>query len=150
MDKKALRLIPGGKNFFPDAVSDAETETLDQLLQAYADKEYDSISLEFAAKLLGLARSKDDGFSTDGYVSILRAILSEHPTASGILIVRRNRNVANTTGALLSSDDWQLANSFPEVPVVTLYRVTGEKGWGRPRWVPNVRLPNDGIYYGLA
>ena len=150
LDKKALRLIPGGKNFFPDAVSDAETETLDQLLQAYADKEYDSISLEFAAKLLGLARSKDDGFSTDGYVSILRAILSEHPTASGILIVRRNRNVANTTGALLSSDDWQLANSFPEVPVVTLYRVTGEKGWGGPRWVPNVRLPNDGIYYGLT
>ena len=33
---------------------------------------------------------------------------------------------------------------------VTVYQVTGNKGWGgRPLWVPNIKLPGDIIYYDV-
>ena len=55
--------------------------------------------------------------------------MSEHPTGQGILIVRRERNVAQGTGALLSPNDWQLGGTFSDKVVLTMYQVTGTKGW---------------------
>ena len=78
----------------------------------------------------------DDDFRVTAFISILEMTLSEKPNAQGILIVRRNRDVAQGTGALLSPNDWAL--------------VTGKKGWGgQELWVPNIKLPNDLIYYDV-
>lgn len=68
----------------------------------------------------------------------------------GILIVRRGRDVAQGTGALLSPNDWQLGGSFPRKVVLTMYQVTGTKGWGgKPLWVPNIKLPDGAVYYDI-
>ena len=59
-------------------------------------------------------------------------------------------DVAQGTGALLSPNDWKLGSEFPSKLVLTMYQVTGGKGWGgRPLWVPNIKLPGDIIYYDV-
>ena len=89
----------------------------------------------------------DDDFRVTAFISILEMTLSEKPNAQGILIVRRNRDVAQGTGALLSPNDWALGGQYT---VLTMYKVTGKKGWGgQELWVPNIKLPNDLIYYDV-
>ena len=89
-------------------------------------------------------------FKLDAFQSILSAMLSENPAAQGVLIVRRGRDVAQGTGALLSPNDWKLGTSFPMHAVLTMYQVTGTKGWGgRPLWIPNIRLPDGLAYYDV-
>ena len=35
--------------------------------------------------------------------------------------------------------------------MLTLYKVTGDKGWqGKQVWVPNIKLPDDAVYYDIA
>jgi len=64
--------------------------------------------------------------------------------------VRRERDVAKGTGALLSPNDWALGGSFTDCVVLTMYKVTGRKGWnGRRLWVPNIKLPNNVVYYDV-
>lgn len=51
---------------------------------------------------------------------------------------------------MLSPNDWQLGMSITDHVVLTLYKVTGEKGWNnRQIWVPNIKLPTDGVYYDV-
>lgn len=79
-----------------------------------------------------------------------KGLLSENPTMQGILIVRRERNVAQGTGALLSPNDWQLGATFTDKVVLTMYQVTGTKGWGGKKlWVPNIKLPHGMVYYDV-
>lgn len=81
---------------------------------------------------------------------MLDTILAEKPSAQGILIVRRGRDVAKGTGALLSPNDWSLGGSFTNQVVLTMYKVTGRKGWnGRELWVPNIKLPHNVVYYDV-
>jgi len=77
-------------------------------------------------------------------------MLADKPSAQGILIVRRNRDVAKGTGALLSPNDWSLGGSFSDLVVLTMYKVTGRKGWGgKELWVPNIKLPDNVVYYDV-
>ena len=94
--------------------------------------------------------SSAEDFNVSSFVSILDTMLAEQPSAQGILIVRRNRDVAKGTGALLSPNDWSLGASFEDKVVLTMYKMTGRKGWnGRQLWVPNIRLPKDVVYYDV-
>ena len=78
-------------------------------------------------------------------------MLSDAPASQAILIVRRNRDVAQGTGALLSPNDWQLGGSFPRMVVLTMYQVTGTKGWSAENlWVPNIKLPQGAVYYDVS
>lgn len=78
-------------------------------------------------------------------------MLSDKPTAQGYLIVRRNRDVAKGTGALLSPNDWSLGAAYTEQTVLTMYKVTGNKGWdGRKLWIPNIKLPSGVVYYNVT
>ena len=71
-------------------------------------------------------------------------------SAQGILIVRRGRNVAKGTGALLSPNDWDLGKQFTDKVVVTMYKVTGTKGWGgKELWIPNIKLPDGRLFYNV-
>ena len=89
-------------------------------------------------------------FKLQAFCSVIDTILSEHPTGQGILIVRRERNVAQGTGALLSPNDWQLGGTFSDKVVLTMYQVTGTKGWnGKKLWVPNIKLPSNTMYYDV-
>ena len=90
-------------------------------------------------------------FKLKSFCSIIDTILSENPTGQGILMVRRGRDITQGTGALLSPNDWQLGGRFLDKVVLTMYQVTGTKGWGdQPLWVPNIKLPHGTMYYDVV
>ena len=95
--------------FYPDNDS---IEAISKLLEPFSETEpYYQVSLRLLKEILSHIIPSPD-FKLQAFQSIMDTILAERPTAQGILIVRRSRNVAQGTGALLSPNDWQLGGSF--------------------------------------
>ncbi|MDN4066674.1 Z1 domain-containing protein [Paenibacillus vini] len=150
LDNKKVGIISGGTNYYPFSPENNTIEELDKLLAPFNDTEdYYQVNLRLMIQILSHIISDAD-FRISSFVSIINSLLSEQPTAQGILIVRRNRNVAKGTGALLSPNDWKLGASIQDKIVLTVYKMTGEKGWkGRKLWVPNIKLPSNIVYYDV-
>ena len=151
LDKKKVFTLSGGTNYYPFDPENDSIEALDDLLKAFEDKvpSY-QVNLRLMQEIFQHISSAED-FKVDSVVSALNTILADKPSAQGILIVRRNRDVAKGTGALLSPNDWSLGASVTDKVVLTMYKMTGAKGWGgRQLWVPNIKLPNDVVYYDVS
>ena len=150
LDNDCVAVISGGTNYYPFYPDNDSIEGISKLLANFSDKEpYYQVSLRMINEILSHISSGSD-FKIKAFRSILDSILAETPTAQGILIVRRGRNVAQGTGALLSPNDWSLGSSFPSKAVLTMYQVTGKKGWGgKPLWIPNIKLPERILYYDV-
>lgn len=151
LDNDKVFTISGGTNYYPYYPGNHSVDDLDKLLLPFEDSEpHYQVSLRLMKEILTHISSAED-FKITSFISIIDTMLAEHPTAQGVLIVRRNRNVAQGTGALLSPNDWALGGAFPSKVVLTMYKVTGQKGWGgQPLWVPNIKLPDNVVYYDLA
>lgn len=151
LDHKKVLTLSGGTNYFPFDPENDSIEALDKLLAPFDETEpYYQVNLRLMKEVLTHILSGDD-FNVQRFISVLETIIADAPTAQGILIVRRNRDVAKGTGALLSPNDWNLGASFGSQVVLTLYKVTGRKGWnGREIWVPNIKLPDNIVYYDVV
>ena len=151
LDNKKVFMLSGGTNYYPFNPENDSIEILDTLLKPFEDDEpYYQVNLRLMKEIFAHVTSDED-FDIKSFVSVLDTILIEQPAAQGILIVRRNRDIAKGTGALLSPNDWHLGGSFTNQVVLTMYKVTGRKGWnGRKLWVPNIKLPNNIIYYDVV
>lgn len=150
LDNKKVFMLSGGTNYYPYYPDNHSIEDLDKLLDAFFEDEPSyQVSLRLMKEIFNHISSGDD-FNIRSFVSVLDTMLAEKPTAQGTLIVRRNRDVAQGTGALLSPNDWSLGGSFTDQVVLTMYKVTGRKGWGgKELWVPNIKLPNNVVYYDV-
>ena len=150
LDNDHVAVISGGTNYYPFYPDNDDIETISGILQGFSDSEpYYQVSLRLIKEILYHIIASPD-FKMKAFQSVLDTILAEHPAAQGILIVRRGRNVAQGTGALLSPNDWQLGQSFTSKPVLTMYQVIGTKGWGgKQLWVPNIKLPDGVMYYDV-
>ena len=150
LDKKKVFMLSGGTNYYPFDPDNTSIADLDKLLSPFDDKEpFYQISLRLMKEVFAHVTSADD-FVISSFVSVIDTMLAEKPASQGILIVRRNRDVAKGTGALLSPNDWSLGGSFSDRVVLTMYKVTGRKGWGgKEIWVPNIKLPNNVVYYDV-
>lgn len=150
LDNQKVFMLSGGTNYYPFDPENDSIEALDRLLAPFSDTEpVYQVNLRLMKEIFSHITSGDD-FEIKSFVSVLDTILSETPSAQGILIVRRGRDVAKGTGALLSPNDWNLGGSFTNQVVLTMYKVTGRKGWnGRELWVPNIKLPNNVVYYDV-
>ena len=150
LDNKKVFTLSGGTNYYPFYPDNDSIEALDELLRPFDDTEpFYQVNLRLMKEVFRHITSHED-FKVESVVSILDTILSEKPNAQGVLIVRRNRDVAQGTGALLSPNDWGLGATFTDKPVLTLYKVSGRKGWGgKQLWVPNIKLPSDIVYYDV-
>lgn len=151
LDNQHVEILSGGTNYYPFSPDNDSIEDISKLLAAFTDdKPYYQVSLRLMKEILSHVISASD-FKIAAFQSVLDTILAEQPTAQGILIVRRNRNVAEGTGALLSPNDWSLGGTFVDKVVLTMYQVTGTKGWrGKPLWVPNIKLPANIMYYDVS
>lgn len=150
LDNKKVSMISGGTNYYPFSPENNTIEELDKMLLPFdeATPSY-QVNLRLMLEILNHITSEDD-FNVLAYKEVLAAMLADKPTAQGILIVRRNRDVAKGTGALLSPNDWSLGASFSNQVVLTMYKMTGNKGWnGRKVWVPNIKLPSGVVYYDV-
>ena len=151
LDNDHIEMLSGGTNYYPFYPDNDSIEDLSHLLHPFNDDEpYYQVSLRIIKEILSHTIPSPD-FKLHTFVSVIETILSEQPAGQGILIVRRNRDVAQGTGALLSPNDWKLGGQFPSKIVLTLYQVTGSKGWGgKPLWVPNIKLPEGAVYYDVS
>lgn len=151
LDNKHVGVISGGTNYFPFYPDNDTIEDISNLLKHFSDDEpYYQVNLRLIKEILTHIVPSAD-FNLSAFLSVIDAILSEKPACQGILIVRRGRNVAQGTGALLSPNDWKLGGGFIDKVVLTMYQVTGTKGWGgKPLWVPNIKLPHGIIYYDVV
>lgn len=150
LDTDHVTAISGGTNYYPLSPDNNTIEQISELLKPFTeDKPYYQISLRLMKEVLTHIIASSD-FKLSSFISIIDTMLAESPTTQGIMVVRRNRDVAQGTGALLSPNDWQLGGSFPRKVVLTMYQVTGTKGWkGKQLWVPNIKLPQGSVYYDV-
>lgn len=150
LDNDHVEMLSGGTNYYPFNPDNDSIEALSTLLKPFESSEpYYQVSLRIIKEILKHIVPSSD-FKMDAFLSVIDSILAEQPTMQGILIVRRERDVAQGTGALLSPNDWQLGKNFPSKLVLTMYQVTGKKGWhGKKLWVPNIKLPGNIIYYDV-
>ncbi len=150
LDDDHVAIISGGTNYYPFNPRNDSVEAVSDLLKDFSnDEPYYQVSLRFIKELLSHIIPSPD-FKLSAFQSAIDTMLSDNQAGQGVLIVRRGRNVAQGTGALLSPNDWQLGGNITDKVVLTMYQVTGEKGWGgRPLWVPNIKLPHDTMYYDV-
>ena len=150
LDNNYLETISGGTNYYPENPRNDSIEQLSLLLESFSEKEpYYQVNLRFIKDILNHIIPSSD-FNLLSFISIIDKLLSENPVGQCILIVRRDRDITQGTGALLSPNDWQLGSRFTDKVVLTIYQVTGTKGWGgQPVWVPNIKLPHGMIYYDV-
>ena len=150
LDNNHVEMISGGTNYYPSYPDNDTIEAISELLKTFNnDEPYYQVNLRLIRELLTKVIPSPD-FKLKAFISVIDTMLSDTPAGQGILIVRRNRDVAQGTGALLSPNDWQLGAGFPSKVVLTMYQVTGRKGWGgKQLWVPNIKLPDGTIYYDV-
>ncbi|MGN0930266.1 MAG: Z1 domain-containing protein [Thermoguttaceae bacterium] len=150
LDADHVTALSGDTNYYPFSPKNDTFEQISEHLASFSEKEpFYQVSLRMIKDILSHIIPSSD-FRLSSFVAILNTFLAEKPTTQGVLIVRRNRDVAQGTGALLSADDWRLGKQFTDKVVLTIYQVTGTKGWGgKPLWVPNIKLPKGTIYYDV-
>lgn len=150
LDNDHVEFISGGTNYYPNYPDNDSIEGISKIMEPFSnDEPYYQVSLRLIKELLSHVIPSPD-FKLKAFCSVIDTMLSESPAGQGILIARRNRDVAQGTGALLSPNDWNLGASFSSKVVLTMYQVTGNKGWGgKPLWVPNIKLPDGIIYYDV-
>ena len=150
VDNKKVSIIAGGVNYYPFNPENNSIERLDKLLEPFDEKETPyQVNLRLMIEIFSCIKSEND-FKLAGFIGALQAMLADKPTAQGILIVRRNRDISKGTGAMLSPNDWSLGASYTDKTVLTMYKVTGTKGWlGRQIWIPNIKLPDSVVFYNV-
>lgn len=150
LDNKHVGIISGGTNYYPFNPGNDSIETISAMLAPFTDETGSyQVNLHLIEQILQHIIPSED-FPLGAFTSVIKMLLAETPAGQGILIVRRNRNVAQGTGALLSPNDWHLGGTFSNNVVLTMYQVTGTKGWGgKALWVPNIKLPHNTVYYDV-
>jgi len=150
VDKRGLSMIAGGVNYFPFDPRNDTIDKLDEILKPFEDSGNYRVSLKLIMAILDCINSDIDDWNRDSFVAFIKTYLSENPNAQGILIVRRERDISKGTGTLLSPNDRALGQSFNEDIVLTMYKVTGQKGWGGEKvWVPNIKFPDGLVFYNM-
>ena len=147
LDNKVVGMYTGGVNYFPFYPTNKSIDDLDELLKGFEDGEY-SVSLRIVVKLLEGVGSECDDWSCKAFIGFVNTFIADNPLTQGTLIVRRNRDIAKGTGTMLSPNDRALGDTYKDTVVLTMYKVTGNKGWdGQQIWMPNIKLPGDVTYY---
>lgn len=145
VDKDILDIIIGGVNYFPNFPKRKFVKQIDDILGPYAGEGIHEVTLNNIINLIEKFESESEAdWSNDVFVNCMKALKASHAENKAVLIVRRRRSISKGTGTLLSPDDRALGASIRDYPVLTLYRVEGEKekGWdGLPLWIPNIKLP---------
>lgn len=147
LDNKIVGMYTGGVNYFPFYPTNKSIDDLDELLKGFDDGEY-SVSLKILVKILEGVDSECEDWNVKAFIGFVNTFIADNPLAQGTLIVRRGRDIGKGTGTMLSPNDRMLGDCYKDCVVLTMYKVTGNKGWdGQQLWIPNIKLPGDVTYY---
>lgn len=146
LDKNSVEIFTGGVNYFPLYPKNSSVEDIDILLQHFENGDY-RVTLNIFLEILKHTISEKGDWNNKCFSEFIKTILVENPLAQGELIIRRGRNIGKGTGTLLSPNDRKLGEVYKDVVVLTMYKVVADKGWMEEIWIPNIKLPDDNIYY---
>ena len=147
LDDEVVMTFTGGVDYFPFAPNNKSIEALDELLSNFGEATY-TVSLNVFVNILENIISESDDWKPENFISIVQSMLSAKPGAQGKLVVRRERDIGKGTGTLLSPNDRAIGKAITDLPVLTMYKIKGNKGWeGRKIWIPNIKLPGSDVYY---
>lgn len=151
VDSKIMDVIIGGVNYFPNFPKRKHVNQVDDMLAQYSSLDMHETTLNGVITLLENfeSESKPD-WSNAAFINCIKALKASRAENKAMLIVRRDRSISKGTGTLLSPVDRSLGDAVKDSPVLTLYRIKGEreKGWdGLPLWIPNIKLPEGKNFY---
>lgn len=147
LDNKTVKVYSGGVNYFPFYPTNKSVETLDNIMSTFDDGEY-SVSLNVIKKIIQQTGSEENDWNESVFEGFINTFIAENSLSQGSLIVRRNRDIGKGTGTLLSPNDRAIGDSIKDRVVLTMYKVTGSKGWNNQKiWIPNIKLPGNVVYY---
>lgn len=147
LDNKTVKVYSGGVNYFPFYPTNKSVETLDNIMSTFDDGEY-SVSLNVIKKIIQQTGSEENDWNESVFEGFINTFIAENSLSQGSLIVRRNRDIGKGTGTLLSPNDRAIGDSIKDRVVLTMYKVTGSKGWNNQKiWIPNIKLPGNIVYY---
>lgn len=151
IDQNSLITIAGNTNYFPLEPENDNIELLDSKLQKFSnDVAYYQVSLKLIETVIKHCSDKIGAWPQKSFQNFIGMYLSNHSGEQGILIVRRERDLSKGSGTMLSPNDRKLGATFSDKVVLTMYKVTGNKGWlGHKIWIPNIKLPDNVIYYDI-
>ena len=153
IDQSELTVIAGGVNYFPFLPINEDLDRLDEILSPFDEQLCHEVQPNFMTQCLSLIRNEDDDeWSNIQFIDFIKAYIANNPNERGILIIRRDRDIAKGTGTLLSPNDRSLGMQYTSQIVLTLYRIRGskEKNWdGQSLWIPNMKFPDDLNFYAM-
>lgn len=153
VDNKYLNLLYGGVNMFATLPIAINVESINNLIDDYADMPSIEVGTELLIKVLHLVKSESlEDFNTKKYIACILGLKAQRPHVKCRLIVRTDRDIAKGTGTLLSPNDRALGEQFHNEIVLTMYRISGNKnkGWdGKPLWIPNIKFPTGCCFYDI-
>ena len=149
IDMGMVNLVAGGANYYPNDPDIIDMNKINEMLKPFDSKGYYQVGAKMILEILNLVIPSED-FNIDAFKNVIKARLAENPSEQSILIVRREREVTQGTGSLLSPNDRELGASFADKVVLTVYQISGNHGWKRDNiWVPNIKLPDFINYYDV-
>ena len=149
IDMKMVNLVTGGTNYYPNDPDNDDISCIDNMLSRFAAEDYYQISAKFALSILAHVIPSDD-FNLTAFEGAVKAMVTSNPGEQCILIVRRDREITQGTGTLLSQNDRSLGAQFKNQAVLTMYKIKGGFGWKQDNiWVPNIKLPEFINYYDV-
>ena len=127
LDERHVATISGGTNYYPFYPGNNTIAQLDAILAPFAEDEpVYQVSLRLMKEILLHITSEDD-FRVASFISIIEMMLSEKPNAQGILIVRRNRDVAQGTAHCFHRTTGHWADSIRHLLYLRCIRLLAEK-----------------------
>ena len=149
IDMGMVNLVAGGANYYPDDPDVNDLSKINETLKPFDSKGYYQVSAKMILELLNMIIPSED-FNIDAFKNVIKARLAENPSEQSVLIVRRDREVTQGTGTLLSPNDRELGAQFTDKIVLTMYQILGNHGWKKDGiWVPNIKLPDFINYYDV-
>ncbi len=153
IDQDRYNYLVGGVNYFPPYPDQDNLALMDNILNNFdSTKKVHDITIDDLVKIVSNLKSDlSNSWSIESFVNALLAVKAQRGTPNlAKLIIRRDRDIGYGTGTMLSPDDRQLGNDIENLPVITFYRINGqkEKNWqGHPFWMPNIKLPIGKVFH---
>ena len=150
VDNSHLNMLVGGVSYFPFYPTNDDISQIDNMLSAFSENEGYSVNLQLIYQIIQMIDSEKGDWNKKSYLYFLNSYISEDPSRQGVLIVRRGRDIAKGTGTLLSPNDRALVSKITDQVSLTMYKVTGTKGWdGKEIWIPNIKFPDGLVFYDV-
>lgn len=154
----SINQIVGGVNYFPLHPNEDNLSEINKILPSILKDEIQSdlyqIDIEDLFLVLDkLGRYVPDDWNKEKFIAGVEALKAQRPSFKTYVLIKTGRKLSRATGTMLSEDDRKLGEKYPNDLFLTLYQIVGnkDKGWqGKDFWLPNIKLPHNGLVYQSA